>query len=269
MTTETQQEQTVEISYDIVQSFLRGTHDPNKELHKDWALGFQLELLLKAEADKVVHGENEKLSCTRMQSVFHQPVPVNSKIVIMPARRIRTHTHDTPERKYDAGVSIDMFVLVPAGEGKVEKERALRATFLYQENYKFTEHPYKGHDFVLNKWSAKRTAFGLKKEGCDYASLALGLVSNAMFQDSRDRKEKGQRIYAVHSLDVTRELDTLQNGETIRVLTGARMPEEIIDEKTKKITGYKVPVVATKKGGLLLYEGRLSVKFYDHATKTQ
>lgn len=242
----TESEQSLKIDYDRVRSFLNGTRDPNKELHRTWALGFQLELILKQLADEAAQKGQQ---CALMRTIFSSPVQVDSTVRINPPKKIDI-SQSGKLKGFNEGFTIDLCV----GE-----QQAASSSFFYKQPTPAGTAPIQGHLFELTQYRAKQTGYGIFKTTPDYQAEAIGLASNALFQDGRKlvkqkQKEGKDPIYFAHVLTLTPELFELQNGNKIRILTNAR-------DSTEGRDRYSMEVVATKEDGKILYTGQLNVTF--------
>ncbi len=242
------------ITKGMVRRFLVGTRDPNEKLHEDYAMGIQLERILQRPADNHIGQFYSGLRCERIEATFPRTVNVNSEVGISEPRQA-----EVPG--YQQSVSLEVHV---------DGETAVRGTFSYNHPPQSQQSmPSLGHVFVLRRKRARQTASGLEEEvnysviTPDYQSLAIGLVSNALFQDGRQliiqKKSEGKvPIYLAHTFEVTQELDRLEDGDQIKIKTDAAE----VDSKRDK---FKADVFATKytgkEEGPLLYTGTLIVKF--------
>src|SRR5574341_1445371 len=97
-----------------VLSYLKGSKDPNDELHKKFSIRIQLEQLALIFGNEYANSINPELRCAQIQAKFDSPVPVNSEITL----RITEGKKDARE----ATPTIDVFI----GE-----QRALSASLQY------------------------------------------------------------------------------------------------------------------------------------------
>jgi hypothetical protein len=244
-----------------VRSIVKGTCEPNGKLHEKWALGFQEWLILKELADSSAHQIDSKLHCRLVRASFHHPVPVDSEIRVSKPEPISTEKYQKEGHRYPVGFSIDIYV---------NDQHAANGIFLYNKGGHKIIQASQGHLYELTRKRAKQTAFGLYKKGEDYAAQALGLASNALFQDGRQIvKSKKQEnppkvpIYIAHVLNLTPELEHLKDRDRIRVKTNALELAQRHSFDAKK-DRYMVSVSSTTdegKHGRLLYEGNLVVAF--------
>lgn len=258
--TEERIERRIHIEFDRVKSFLNGTRDPNEKLHEKWALGFQLELMLKQIAD--AHMSDPRVFCAYMETTFDLPVLIDADVIVTKPQLVVKLEHYSKYGAFTQGVSLEIHA---------EDVRLVTGTFLYTPTMAPESISSTGHLYELTKHRARQAAFGLYKDGEDYAAEALGLASNALFQDGRDmvelKKTEGKEpIYFAHKLRLTQYLAQLADQDQVRIVTDA------LGIKRHNKDRFAINITATKPNGdsehgIRLYDGELKVKFRNPETQ--
>jgi len=250
--TEDRIEQRIKIEADLVRSFLNGTRDPNEKLHEKWALGFQMELILKQLADVRI---GTGLVCAYMETTFDLPVIIDTDVVVTKPQPVPNLEDYSKYGKFTSGVSLEIHA---------DGVRLVGGTFLYSPRAPAEEVHSHGHLYTLTKHRARQAATGLYKGVEDYAAEAIGLASNALFQDGRNmvaikKEDKKEPIYFAHKLRLTPYIAGLADQDQIRIATDAKEIKRT--DKDRFAINVSATKVTEEEKGILLYDGELKVKF--------
>lgn len=251
-------EDRVIIDASSVKSFLEGTRDPNDKVHERIALGIQEVLLLKKYADNQAKKTNDKLCCKYIRASFPEPVYVDSEVSITKPQPVKLDRYKTDGQTYDFGVSLEIHV-----DGK----KAMNGMFLYNALEDKARVSSGKHKFTLTQRRAEQVAKGIFKQGADYYGQALGLVSNALYQDGRemilqktqDPKHAKHPVYVGQHFYLTKALDNLRAGDSVKITTEAGAIAKTLAEDANR-DRFQVDAFATCEGELL-YRATLSIVF--------
>jgi len=228
-------------------SFLRGSKDPNDELHKKFAIGIQLEQMAMQHANDYAQEQGKGLVCERVQSKFYRPVPVDSDITF----------------KLTPG-TVEPHKIVPTIDVHVGGEKAMTATFHYTLPVAPQEANSIGDDYPLKRDSAEQVAFGTGSTEPSYSFLAMSLVSCALFQGGKDvilakMRDRKAPTYFGHTFNFSSDFYNLREGDAIRFQAAVQPIGDASKEK------YCAEITATKaangQSGPLLYTAKLMIKF--------
>lgn len=241
-----------------VKSFLDGTRDPNDKVHERIALGLQEVLLLKKYADNHAKKTNENLSCKYVRASFPEPVYVDSEVSITKPQPVKLERYNKDGKPYDFGVALEIHT-----DGK----KAMNGMFLYNTVEDNTRVQSGKHKFVLTQRRAEQVAKGIFKQGADYYGQALGLVSNALYQDGRemimqqkqDPNHVKHPVYVGQHFYLTKALDNLKAGSSVKITTEAAAIAKTLAEDASR-GRFQVDAFATCEGELL-YRATLSIVF--------
>ena len=223
--------ESIRITTERIQSFLNGTKDLNIELHKNWALGFQLELILKNITD-LQNNQYQNNKCTQIKSMFLTPVCANDKIQI-----------EQNQNKLEI---------------YVKQQKAATSTLIYQPP-KTQKKEYTGNEYQLNEEDAIKTATGLFLEKPAYLEQAIGLISNSLFTDGKKlieikKQENKLPLYFMHNIEILQEAYNLKKNDKIKIKTNGK-------EKNPEKDRFLMKVQATKENGTAIYEGQVGILF--------
>lgn len=179
----------VHITKQMVDRFREATQDTNK-LHEEILLGKQMEAFLKSRSNQ---SYATGLLCAAQVTKFHETVAIDSTVWAK-----ADVERDEPDYKH---VKMTLY----RGTPEIPSKPVATSELTYVKELLSPKSELGGHCYDLRRSDAIHVAHGSAQEQPDYLSLAIGLISPALFNDGaavvfKAREEGKEPVYLQQSI---------------------------------------------------------------------